>query len=116
MSFGFFNLSMYVCGTNQNKKTMKTTQNNPSQITKDAIAHLHGQLQELKQLFGERMDYAQKVVEVAERDYGLVITRSNVYSTIGGYYKKPNTKVIKAIKTAFKEIREEYLALTEILE
>lgn len=95
---------------------METTQSNPSDITKAAIKHLHGQLQELKELFGERIDYAQKVVEVARRDYGLVITRSNVYSTIGGYYKKPNTKVIKAIKTAFKEIREEYLALTEILE
>ena len=97
---------------------METTQSNPfiSDITKAAIKHLHGHLQELKELFGERIDYAQKVVEVAKRDYGLEITRSNVYSTIGGYYKKPNTKVIRAIKTAFSEIREEYNALAEILE
>lgn len=94
---------------------METTQKSPSTTTKEAIDSLKKRLSELKNQFGTRMDYAQKSVEIAKRDYGIEISRSNVYSTLNGFYKKPNPRVIRAIKTALDEITKEYEALADIL-
>lgn len=95
---------------------MANIQKDYSGATKRAIDFIKRELEEIKGEFGQRIDYAQKAVEVAQRDYKLEITRSNVYSTLNGYYKKPNVNVIKSIKTALKEIKQEYAELETIPE